>query len=114
MSVFSPSGVTLPAASGDNADLLVGLPTVETILLLDKALEYTITLPQSIKRFALKTRQNSVLRLSYTAGETLLTEYITLDYGVTYSESNLSLTGAMNVYLRANKGSVDIELLYWS
>lgn len=114
MSVFSPSGVTLPASSGDNADLLVSTPTVQIINLADSAVEYTATVPSTAKRFRIKTREDSGFKLSYTAGETLLNEYLSIGYGFTYEESNLSLVGALNIYLRANKGSVSIELIYWS
>lgn len=111
MSVFSPSGVAAPAAT--NADLLVTAPTIvnQTLLLADT--EYSIVIPEGAKRFQIRTRQDCILRVAYVSGGTA-SLYRTVGYGNQYEEGGLSLSGGLTVYLRPNKGSVDIELTYWS
>lgn len=75
--------------------------------------EYTVTLPQGAKRFILRLRNASRCHMAYSVGQTF-TNFITLNAGVAYSESDLNLSGALLIYLQSPKAGETAEIVYWT
>ena len=73
--------------------------------------EYSVTLPQAVKKFLLRMRNSSKFHLSYVVGTTM-TNYITINCGVVYAEGDLSLTSPLVLYFNSAKNSEVVEILY--
>jgi hypothetical protein len=74
-------------------------------------LEHQLVIPQRCKRFILRQRESSIIRIASNLGETS-TLYFTLNFGCVLSEELLKLTGDLTLYLRSNKIGT-IEILWW-
>ena len=86
-------------------------PTVLNITA-DTITEYTISLPQTTKKFSIKTRNHSSFSMSYTLGGTG-TNFISVGMGSSYNEEGLQLLAPLSVSVKPNKTSEIIEVLYW-
>lgn len=108
MAVFAPSG---SGSQGGSSQSTVSTATIQNITLATATTEYTITIPANSKRFTLKTRNNSILKVSYTSGQSGI-NYFTIGYGVCYTEDSLD-GSSLTLYLQSSKDSTIIEVLSW-
>lgn len=75
--------------------------------------EYILTLPMATKRFHLKMRGTSGIKMGWTPGSTI-SNYLSISPGSVMSEDNLQLSAALFLYIRPTKAGDTIELLYWT
>lgn len=109
MALFSSSAgsnITVTPSGGTN-------PLVQNVSMSTANTEYSFTLPAGTRQFELRSRQAGKLQLSYTAGTTA-TLYRTIWPGTAYSESNLLLTAALDIYVQSTKGSDILEVVSWA
>lgn len=109
MAVFAPSGSASQSGSGTTGTVVS--PAIQNVTLTTAGTEYSIVIPADTKRFTIKSRQDSILKLSYTSGDTGI-NYFTIGYGVCYTEVNLDGSG-LTLYLQSNKNGTVIEVLSW-
>lgn len=74
--------------------------------------EYTITLPSNTKEFKIKMRNAMGMRLAWISGDTA-TNFITMQPGTVYHQSNLKLTAPLNIYVLPKIAGSVIETDYW-
>lgn len=72
--------------------------------------EYSITLPDSTRKFSLKLRETDADLQVYFASAS--PEYFTVRRGVSYREDQLETT-SVTIYFKSNKPSKTLELVYW-
>lgn len=73
--------------------------------------EYSYALPSGTTKFLLRSRSNSKLQLTYTAGQTATT-FITV-YGF-YEVSNLDSALSFTIYFEASQNGTVVEIVSWS
>ncbi len=76
------------------------------------ATEYSYALPTRCRAFEFKARGLSTLQFSDTAGQTG-TLYATIPAGSFYSQSNRKPGTSVTLYVRGNKSSEVLEIIYW-
>lgn len=89
---------------------LVDTPTIFNVAMATANTEYSFAFPADTRRFTLRTRGNSILKIALNSGETL-TNYLTLSPGASMSEESLFYAGT--IYLSASKPSETVEVLTW-
>lgn len=75
--------------------------------------EYSHVFPAATKRFHIKMRGNSGMKVGWAAGSTS-TNYMSISPGSTLSEDNLQLTAPLVLYIGTTRASDTIEILYWT
>lgn len=73
--------------------------------------EVSQTLSSAVKRFTIRVRGNSRLKLAFALGESS-TNYITIPPGCTYTEDGLGFSGVL--YFQTVKASQVVEILEWT
>lgn len=71
--------------------------------------EYTVTLPASVRRFTLKSRQPSSLEYRYLSEG----PHLTLKPGSLIKEENIVRETNLVIYIKSNKPNTVIEAAYW-
>lgn len=75
--------------------------------------EYAFQLPAITKKFTLKSRIDSTLKLSFQVNGAL-TNYFTLYSGNIYNEEGMVLQAPLDIYVAASKPADTIEIIYWT
>jgi hypothetical protein len=110
VSVFSPGGGTTTSSGGGGSTISTGLVVNQTAVAAN--IEYSYTVPAGTKYFRLKTRDNAVLQISYTA-LTTGTTYKTIWPGDEY-EPPFEIDTAVTLYYRSSKAGTVLEIELWS
>lgn len=87
-------------------------PEIYNIALATAGTEYTAPLNNATKKFLIRARNKSTLRVAFEAGGTT-SEWITVNSGAVFYEENLSLSG-VTIYIQANQNSEIAEILEWT
>lgn len=88
-------------------------PVIMNVSAPSSTLEYSFQIPAIAKRFLVKTRTSSSLKLSFQVGGTTV-NYISLSAGSVYNEDGVVLQSPLNVFVKAGKSNETIEVLYWT
>lgn len=75
--------------------------------------EYSYILPAGVKRFTIKSRNYSAIRVAWLPTETS-TNYISYAPGCTIEEDGLKLLNATPIYIYITHASTTIEIMHWS
>ena len=110
MSIFSSSAG--PSTTGSSG-LSVTTPEIENITVASANIEYTHTLPANTKYFKLKSRNDSVIKLSFTNGESNV-KYIKICPGFQYeSPVSFEIGASISLYFQTSKINEVIEIESW-
>ena len=93
--------------SGTANPIIVNIPTPLA------GTEYSTTMPKTTKRFLFRMRNASKCQVAFVSGGTT-TNYITMNSGVCYGESELSLAAPLTIYFNSFKPAEVAEILYWT
>jgi len=74
--------------------------------------EYTITIPLNAHHFCLQTRGQATLQIAEISGNSNIT-YFTLHPFNTYNVDSLTGSSTIDLYIRSNKPSQIVEVIYW-
>lgn len=74
--------------------------------------EYTVPLPANTKEFKIKMRNAMGMKLAWVSGDTA-TNFITMQPGTVYHQSNLKLNAPLNIYVLPKIAGSIIETEYW-
>lgn len=88
-------------------------PTLVIIPYLTANTEIEITIPQATKDFKLKVEGNARFQYSYVSGDSGTNFWEVGQYGKK-QESGLNLSQDLKLYVRADKGSRNFKLEYWT
>lgn len=86
-------------------------PSIQNILIPNKDIEQTLTLPNATKSYIIRSRLNGKLRLAFSAGETS-TNYLTIPAGSSYKDENFYSSQA--IYFRSTKDNDVLELVVYT
>jgi hypothetical protein len=79
--------------------------------------ETTIIIPANVKAFRLHTASgSSIAKLTISNvlnGTTSTTTSWDLKHGNIWQEEGLAGTNALTIYIKSNKASTDVQLMYW-
>jgi len=100
------AGLSRPTAQVESA----GTPAIYNVSVLLANTEYSQALSSSTKKFLIRVRGQSQLKLAFTAGQSG-TNYITIPAGTTLNCDDLSFTGTL--YFQSVKASQIVEILEW-
>lgn len=87
-------------------------PQVSNIALVTANTEVEIILPAGCKKYMLKLRDKSALKLAFISGDSGLV-YITIWPGCVYSENSLDVT-TTSLYVQSPVASQIVELVTWT
>jgi len=83
-------------------------PTIFNIACASNAVEYSQVLPANTKKFVLKARNSSSVKIAYTVGDTSIL-YFTLNSGFAFTDDN-SYSG-VTIYFTCSKNNEIIEII---
>jgi hypothetical protein len=75
--------------------------------------EYSYTFPSNTKKFIIKARNYSPLRVAWSLGETS-SNYLSYAAGNTLTEDNLKLISSLTVYIYPTHANTTLEIQYWT
>lgn len=111
MSRFAPTGGV--TSGGTTSIRSKTTPAIQNVSLVLANTEYSITIPVNTVEFSIRTRKNSLLKLAYTATESG-TKYITIWPGETYTESAITDSASLTLYVQSSKADEIIEVWSWT
>lgn len=85
-------------------------PTIYNVSVPLANTEVSQALSASVKRFTIRVRGESRLKLAFVSGQSG-TNYITIPPGCTYTEDEINFTGTL--YFQTVKASQIVEILEW-
>lgn len=88
----------------------VSNPTISNYPVALLGVEESYTFPSGTKRFLLRSRSKSNMKISYVAADTG-TNFMTVYSGNYYEEINLDF--GQTIYFQTDKSSDIIEIIYW-
>jgi hypothetical protein len=86
-------------------------PTIYNVPVVIADEEYYQDFSPSTKKFTIRSRQNAVLKVAFSIGETG-TNYITIPRGMTYCEDGIDFSGT--VFFRSDTPDIIVEVLEWT
>jgi hypothetical protein len=95
----------------DPTVLLGSTPTLSNTSAPVANTEHSYTVPADTKRFILKARGSSAIKIAYVSGQSGTT-YLSVPPGASYEEFGLK-TG-VTVYFQCSKASETVEILSWA
>lgn len=112
VAVVNPDGTTISGGGGGGTIPPVTTPTIYNVAVTLANTEYSQALSASTKRFSIKMRGFSDLKLAYVSGQSG-TIFITIPGGSSYEEINLAGTTALTLYFQSPSASQDVEVVQW-
>lgn len=76
--------------------------------------ELSQILPNNTKKFLIRSRVKSILKLAYEVNDTNTGPWITIPKGANYTEENLNLSSSLTLYIQSNTPSHMVEIVYWT
>jgi hypothetical protein len=96
-----------------NADTnVVTNPSIANFLLPLANTEYPYTFPAGTKRFTVKNRTASLIKLSYTAGQSGVT-WFSIEPGVSYTENEIRASATITMYVQSPSAAQLLEIISW-
>jgi hypothetical protein len=94
------------------ADIVAGkTPTIYNKVVALKDVEESVALSANTKRFTIRVRGTSQLKLAFTSGESG-TKFVTIPMHATYFEDNVDFTGTL--YFQTNRDAQIVEIVEWT
>lgn len=91
---------------------IAGMPYVNNILMPLADTEYSFNLFADTKQIMFKTRENSLLKFTFQAGQSN-TNYITVPPGTSYTLSGVDPTIALVLYFQSTQDNETLEIISW-
>lgn len=113
MSRVSSSGSPISTTSGTIANRSKTTPSIQNVSLTLASTEYTITIPSNSVEFSIRTRKDSKLQLAFNSTESGTT-FITIWPGETYTETALTSTASLTLYVQSSKANEILEIWSWT
>lgn len=107
------NSITLNADTVNLVPEVVTTPTVANISLVLPNEEYSIPLPAGSRRFTLRARTATTIKLSYQVGMSGTT-YLTLSPGASLTEDALATTTNYVLYIQSPQSGAVVELVSWA
>jgi hypothetical protein len=87
-------------------------PNTQNISASSNATEYSYTFPANTKKFLIRARGNSILKIAYVLNGTS-SNYVTINPGNTFREENIILPST-TIYFKASKNGEIVEIQSWN
>ena len=101
------------AGTLDISALTVTTPVIANQTITSANTEYSYALPANTKRFKIQNRNEGLIKLSYTSGQSG-TNYWTIFPGQQYDGENISNTATLTLYYQSTKAAQLLEVVSWS